>query len=210
MKRNESYEPVGGAVLDNEERAARRACRRQVLGAGVAAALVSIAGRVHADADEEARSRRPAAGDQFVFFEGENQGKVIAPDDIKLNATQTLVWPHDPEKKVALDGSRLNLMLLIRLDPASLSDAEKPHAADGIVAYSAVCTHAGCPVSAWMAKEQVMLCPCHQSEYDPKDVGKAVFGPAPRALAAVPLKISGGVQAAARGFIGRVGIAPMT
>jgi Rieske Fe-S protein len=61
-----------------------------------------------------------------------------------------------------------------------------------------------------MAKEELLLCPCHGSEYNPKDGGKAVFGPAPRGLASLPLKISDGVLAAAGGFIGRVGVAPMT
>jgi Rieske Fe-S protein len=96
------------------------------------------------------------------------------------------------------------------MDPASLQDAEKPHAADGVMAFSAVCTHAGCSVTGWMAKEQLLLCPCHGSEYDPKQAGKCVFGPAPRALAALPLKNADGVLTATGGFIGKVGIAPMT
>jgi Rieske Fe-S protein len=61
-----------------------------------------------------------------------------------------------------------------------------------------------------MPKEQHFQCPCHQSEFDPRDGGKNVFGPAPRGLAALPLKISDGKLQAAGGFIGRVGIAPMT
>ena len=201
---------VGAEQLPGGGQGRGCACRRHVLSAGVAAALVGIAGRARADASDEARSRRPQAGDQFAVVSGDGPVKLIKPDDIKLNAQQILVWPYDPEKKIPLNGSRLNQLLLIRLDPTILSDTEKPRAADGIVAYSAVCTHAGCDVAAWMPKEQLLLCPCHGSEYDPKDGGKAVFGPAPRSLASVPLKISDGVLAAAGGFIGRVGIAPMT
>lgn len=186
------------------------ACRRQVLGAGVAVALVSLAGRTRADETDPNREAHPKPGDQFVFFEGDRQGQVIVPADLKVGVTQIQAWPYDPEKKVPRDGSRLNQILLLRLDPASLSDEEKPRAADGIVAYSAICTHAGCGVTAWMPKEQLLLCPCHGSEYDPKDIGKAVFGPAPRRLASLPLKISDGVLAAAGGFIGHVGIAPTT
>jgi len=185
-------------------------CRRQILGAGVAAALVSLSGRARADEADPNREAHPKAGDQFVFFEGDRQGQVITPADLKLGATQIQAWPYDPEKTVPRDGSRLNQLLLLRLDPASLSDDEKPHAADGIVAYSSICTHAGCGVTAWIPKEQLLLCPCHGSEYDPKDLGKSVFGPAPRRLATLPLKISDGVLAAAGGFIGHVGIAPMT
>ena len=184
------------------------ACRRQILGAGVAAALVSLGGRIRADETDPNREAHPKANDQFVFFEGDRQGLVITPADLKLGATQIQAWPYDPEKKVPRDGSRLNQVLLLRLNPASLSDDEKPHAADGIVAYSSICTHAGCGVAAWMPKEQLLLCPCDGSEFDPKDNGKAVFGPAPRRLASLPLKISDGVPAAAGGFIGHVGIAP--
>jgi len=198
-------------VTRGDDRSAGCACRRQVLAAGIGAAVLAAGGRARSDEPVDPdREAHPQAGDQFVFFEGERQDQVIKPEDIKPGAPQVLAWPYIPAKKVPRDGSRLNQVLLIRFDPAQLSDDEKPHAADGIVAYSAVCTHAGCLVTAWMAKEQLLLCPCHGSEYDPKDLGKAVFGPAPRRLAALPLKISDGVLAAAGGFIGRVGIAPMT
>ena len=187
------------------------ACRRQVLAAGIGAALLAVAGAARSDeAADPDREAHPQPGDQFVFFEGERQGQMIKPEDIKPGAPQVLAWPYIPAKKVPRDGSRLNQVLLIRFDAAQLSDDEKPHAADGIVAFSAICTHAGCLVTAWMAKEQLLLCPCHGSEYNPKDLGKAVFGPAPRRLAALPLKISDGVLAAAGEFVGRVGIAPMT
>jgi len=211
MRPWEIHEPLQGVRADRlAGRTGVCACRRQVLGAGAAAALLSISGRARADDNEEAREAHPKVGDQLVFFEGDRQGKVIAPADVKVGEPQILAWPFDPDKKVPRDGSRLNLVLLMRFDPAGLSENEKPRAADGIVAYSAVCTHAGCTVTGWMPKEQHLLCPCHGSEYDPKQGGKPVFGPAPRSLAALPLKISGGVLAATGGFIGRVGIAPMT
>jgi rieske iron-sulfur protein len=203
---------IGAASDASGPRAvAPRGCiyRRQVLAGGIVAAVGAATGRAGADENDEAKSRHPEAGDQFTFDDPTRKGTVITPDDIKPNAPQILCWPYDPAKKLALDGSRLNQLLLLRLDPASLSEAERPHAVDGIVAYSAICRHAGCVVSAWLAKEQLLLCPCHGSEYDPKDTGKPVFGPAPQPLARVPLKISGGVLAAAGGFIGHIGIAPM-
>lgn len=188
------------------------ACRRGFLGAGVAAALIPLTSPARADDDDdEAKSRHPKAGDQLVFFEGPNQGKPMKAADIKPGGPQILGWPYDPAKKLVLDGTRLNQVLVIRLDPAKLSDAEKPHAADGgIMAFSAICTHAGCTVSGWMQKEQYFLCPCHGSEYSPLLGGKNVFGPAPRPLPPLPLKVSDGVLTAAGGFIGRVGFSPMT
>jgi Rieske Fe-S protein len=186
------------------------ACRREFLGAGIAAALLPVITPARAADDEDAKSAHPKAGDQLVFAEGPHQGQVIKIDDIKAGEAQVLAWPFDPDKKVARDGTRLNQLVVLRMDPASLQEIEKPHAADGVMAFSAVCTHAGCSVTGWMAKEQLLLCPCHGSEYDPKQAGKCVFGPAPRPLAALPLKNAGGVLVATGGFIGKVGIAPMT
>jgi rieske iron-sulfur protein len=182
------------------------ACRRQVLGAGAAAALLMMAGTARADEDDPTREARPKAGDLFVFFEGDHQGTVIKPADLKAGGPPTLAWPFDPQKKVPRDASRLNQVLLVRLDPATLDDKTKPHAAEGIVAYSAICTHAACTVSAWMPEKRWFLCPCHGSEYDPKQDAQAVFGPAPRRLAALPLKIAEGALTAAGSFIGHVGI----
>ena len=105
-------------------------------------------------------------------------------------------WPKDPKTSVVRSGSRLNEILVIRLDPAELDEQTRARAADGIVAYSAICTHAGCPVTAWVKSESsdkdVLKCMCHNSEYDPRASAQVVFGPAPRRLAALPLAIADG------------------
>ena len=81
-------------------------------------------------------------------------------------------------------------------------------AADGIVAYSGVCSHTGCDVSEWIDSTRTLLCPCHDSEFDPARGAEVVLGPAPRRLAALPLAIVDGALEAAGGFIGRVGADP--
>ncbi len=85
------------------------------------------------------------------------------------------------------------MVLLMRFDPATLGDAEKANSADGVVAYSAVCTHQQCWVTDWLKSTQVLQCPCHQSRYDPRHGAKVVGGPAPRPLPALPLKLNNGV-----------------
>ena len=55
-------------------------------------------------------------------------------------------------------------------------------ATTGIVAYSKICTHVGCPVAPLRADHAPLLCPCHQSTFDVADGGKVVFGPAARTL----------------------------
>jgi rieske iron-sulfur protein len=158
-------------------------------------------------ADEDAASERPQPGDLFVFAEGDNEGKIIAPDQVALDEEPVMAWPFDPARKIARDGSRLNQLLLLRLDPASLDEATRSRAADGIIAYSAICSHAGCPVTGWVEDEgkRVLKCFCHNSEYDPRQSSQVVFGPAPRNLAALPVKVVGGALTVAGNFIGKVG-----
>ncbi len=78
---------------------------------------------------------------------------------------------------------------LVRLDPAKFT--AKPPAADidGVVAYSLLCTHAGCPVSLYEQTSGKMLCPCHQSVFDLLSAGRPVAGPAARALPGLPIAV---------------------
>ena len=57
----------------------------------------------------------------------------------------------------------------------------------------------------WLPDKQILDCPCHNSEYDPKAGGRLVSGPSPRGLAALPLHIADG-NLMVRPFIGRLGI----
>jgi hypothetical protein len=163
-----------------------------VLCSGAALALTLLSPTARAEDEDSARSKRPQAGDLLAFFEGDRAGQVIKPDDLKSGGPPALAWPMDPGSKALRDGSRFNQVLLIRLDPNELEEGEKPRAADGVVGFSAICTHAQCTVAGWVEDKQVFQCPCHQSRYDPKHGARVVFGPAPRALPALPLKIDSG------------------
>jgi Rieske Fe-S protein len=118
-------------------------------------------------------------------------------------------WPKDPKTSVVRSASRLNEILIIRLDPAELDEQTKARAVDGILAYSAICSHAGCPVTAWVKSDvgdkEVFKCMCHNSEYDPRAGAQVVFGPAPRRLAALPLMLADTSLSVAGNFIGKVG-----
>ena len=113
--------------------------------------------------------------------------------------------PQDANGTVR-DGSRLNQILLVRLDPAKLQEQTLSRAAQGVVAYSAVCTHAGCDGFGWVADKQTFKCPCHDSQFDPADAGKIADGPATRRLPALPLKIADGLVVVAGSFSARVGV----
>ena len=82
-------------------------------------------------------------------------------------------------------------VLLVRLDPADIKESEerKSWSYDGIVAYSKICTHVGCPVALYEQHTHHLLCPCHQSTFDVTDACKVVFGPASRPLPQLPITV---------------------
>jgi Rieske Fe-S protein len=94
---------------------------------------------------------------------------------------------------------------VLRLDPEGFDSETKEHAADGVVAYSAVCVHTGCDVMNWYPDRLLLECPCHYSTFDPKEGAKVVSGPAPRRLPALPLRTVDNRLVVARPFIGRAG-----
>ena len=148
---------------------------------------------------------RPQEGDQFVFPLGDREGQIITPEDLPLGGPQQLAYPMDPRAKIVRNGSSLNQVLLIRLDPAQLTEDARALAAAGVVAYAATCTHQGCLVSMWRAEAKTLFCACHGAQFDPRDRAQVVDGPAPRRLPMLPLKMVDGVLTAAGGFTGRVG-----
>lgn len=156
-----------------------------------------------APADPHAMS--PQVGDRLVYAEGDRTGTPIEPRDLSLGGPQTLAWPATPDIAVVRDGARANQILLLRLDPTSLDSVTFAHAVDGVVAYGAMCSHAGCVVKAWQENQAVLKCPCHNSRYDPRHNAAVVFGPAPRGLAALPLASTDGLLVVAEPFVGKVG-----
>ncbi|MGH2674266.1 MAG: ubiquinol-cytochrome c reductase iron-sulfur subunit [Actinomycetota bacterium] len=91
--------------------------------------------------------------------------------------------------------------VLIRVDPArlELAPGRLAGAPEGYVAYSKVCTHAGCPVGLYRAQTHLLLCPCHQSTFDVLRGAEPVFGPAARALPQLPIEVD------AEGFLRATG-----
>jgi ubiquinol-cytochrome c reductase iron-sulfur subunit len=94
-----------------------------------------------------------------------------------------------PEHK--LEEKAKAAVLLVRLDPKDLKEdpAKKDWSYDGIVAYSKICTHVGCPVALYEQQTHHLLCPCHQSTFDLTEHCKVVFGPASRALPQLPITV---------------------
>jgi len=155
-------------------------------------------------AAQEARSSRPVAGDLIVRH-GDAAATPLTPADVVAGSTPTIAWPMSPDDKVVRNGSRLNRLVIVRLDAAALAARTRQRAADGVVAYSAVCTHTGCEVGTLLADEQALYCECHQSKFDPRDEAKVTDGPAPRSLPALPLTVVDGRLVVAGPFSTRPG-----
>ncbi|MGH8893729.1 MAG: cytochrome bc1 complex Rieske iron-sulfur subunit [Actinomycetes bacterium] len=80
--------------------------------------------------------------------------------------------------------------IVIRLEPDEIKDRkQRDWSVDGIVAYSKVCTHVGCPVGLYEQQTHHLLCPCHQSTFDVTRDCAVIFGPAARALPQLPLAV---------------------
>ncbi|TXL81761.1 Rieske 2Fe-2S domain-containing protein [Vineibacter terrae] len=185
---------------DDLESPDRRALLTATLAGGVALAFPAAGNAA------DPRMSRPQAGDVFVFAIGDKAKSVITDADLTVGGAPVLAWPMDPQTKTIRDGSRLNQLLIVRLDASSLDETTRGRATDsGIVAYSASCTHALCPVTGWRPEKHIVHCPCHNSEYDISNGAKVVFGPAPRPLPALPLKAVDGAPVAAGAFTGKVG-----
>jgi Rieske Fe-S protein len=146
----------------------------------------------------------PQPDDQLVEVGHEAEAQPLKPGDLAMQDL-TLVWAFDPQKQILRNASRLNMVLLMRFDPTTLGAAQRQLGPDGIVAYSAVCTHQQCWVTDWLTTAQILQCPCHQSQYDLRNGAKVVGGPAPRPLPALPLKLADGVLKVAGPFTDRIG-----
>lgn len=81
--------------------------------------------------------------------------------------------------------------LLIRVNdrPITTRRGRETWSPAGYLAYSKVCTHAGCPVGLYEQARQQLLCPCHQSTFDVLHGCRPVFGPATRSLPQLPLTV---------------------
>jgi ubiquinol-cytochrome c reductase iron-sulfur subunit len=114
-------------------------------------------------------------------------GTRVGPDDMLPGAIQT-VFPGVPGGVKAGDSPTL----LIRLRPGQTIKARKGQASfqwQDFVAFSKICTHAGCPASLYEQQTGRLLCPCHQSQFNVLEDAKPVFGPATRSLPKLPLGV---------------------
>lgn len=131
-------------------------------------------------------------------------GRVVTVNDLEVGGVLTVFpegWENTPMNAI-------DQVVLVR--PATTDLVTRPGretwGPQGYLAFSKVCTHAGCPVGLYQELTQQLLCPCHQSLFDVLTGATNVFGPAPRPLPQLPLYVdSEGVLRAQAGFDEPVG-----
>jgi ubiquinol-cytochrome c reductase iron-sulfur subunit len=119
-------------------------------------------------------------------------GRPIKASDVTIGSVYHVV-PEGlmPGEHGYLEEKAKAAVLLVRVDPSELIETEEraSWSYQGIVAYSKICTHVGCPVALYEQHTHHLLCPCHQSTFDLVDGCKVVFGPATRALPQLPITV---------------------
>jgi quinol---cytochrome c reductase iron-sulfur subunit len=158
--------------------------RRKVLG-GMLGAGLGVFGIVAAF--PLIRSLGPLPGDTLQTtnwgpgtYLVDQQGRRIHRGDMGVGSIAT-VFPEGYENTD--QGQAVDQTILIRAESSSWM----PYTPDGFVAYSKLCTHAGCPVGLYERALELLVCPCHQSMFNIVDKGLPIFGPAPRPLPQLPI-----------------------
>ena len=130
-------------------------------------------------------------------------GTPIKASDIEvgdlINAAPEALFPTEENGYEELEGAPLQsekakgAIIIVRMDPDEITpvSGREEWTVDGIICYSKICTHVGCPISLYERTTHHVLCPCHQSTFDLADGAKVVFGPAARPLPQLPLMEDG-------------------
>ena len=111
-----------------------------------------------------------------------DSGRPLQVSDLDLNSVVT-VFPEGHEN--AADSQTLLIRLPDDVTPPGPSD----WSVSGVVAFSKICTHAGCPVGLYQAETQELFCPCHQSTFSVPEGAEPTFGPATRPLPQLPIGV---------------------
>lgn len=181
---------------------ARRPVLKGALGAAIAVAplpfVVTLVGGLTPDWDIT----------RFSYTAWRNKPKGAAgrrlatdPEDRPIRAADVTsgsvfhVIPHElgelPGEDHFLNEKSKAMVLLVRIPPEELkvSAGREDWNYHGIIAFSKVCTHVGCPVALYEQNTRHLLCPCHQSTFDLTDEARVIFGPAKRPLPQLPIAV---------------------
>ena len=114
-----------------------------------------------------------------------------------VNAAPEALFPTEENGYPEIEGVALNVqkakgaIILVKMEPDEIKSAKgrENWTVDGLICYSKICTHVGCPISLYERTTHHVLCPCHQSTFDLADSARVIFGPAHRSLPQLPLAV---------------------
>jgi ubiquinol-cytochrome c reductase iron-sulfur subunit len=120
-------------------------------------------------------------------------GLPLRPEDLNIG-TLVSASPEGLDKIQEEDGNQNERakasIMLVRMRPSDIKSQQGDGwDYEGIVAFSKICTHVGCPIALYQQRTHALLCPCHQSTFDLSDSGKVIFGPAARPMPQLPITI---------------------
>ncbi|MDQ4039099.1 MAG: Rieske (2Fe-2S) protein [Actinomycetota bacterium] len=183
---------AGGTILAGFERTGftrHKIVRRSLLGAAGALGLLAIMplGGLIKDPNRRAELFTTSWADGIRLVR--DDGTPIRPSDMQPGSLET-VFPAVEGGNRQADAATM----LIRLRREQVAELELPPGREDFVyqdyvAYSKICTHAGCPVSLYEQETGRILCPCHQSQFLVDKGAKPVFGPAARPLPQLPIDL---------------------
>jgi len=192
------------AAVDQDLERIGALTRRRLLGGALAASV----GAIGVAALFPIRSLGPNPGRALLQTPWRAGRRAIGEDGRVVRATAVpsngLVTIFPEGFNGSADGQAVLVRVPVRrLHGTRVADAI---AVGGLVAFSKVCTHAGCPVGLYEAQSHQLLCPCHQSAFDVFERAEPVLGPAARPLPRLPIAIDdAGNVVATGGFSAPVG-----
>jgi ubiquinol-cytochrome c reductase iron-sulfur subunit len=174
-----------------------RITRKGLLGGAAGTALAAIAAALLAPLASFGPFLKTRELQQAPWRRGrrlvDEDGRPYTADDISLGAFYT-AYPEGYERRELIGGP----IVVVRIDPAKLElpRGRERWAPGGILAYSKICTHAGCAVALYrkptfspVEPRPALVCPCHYSTFDPARGAAVIYGPAGRPLPQLPLYV---------------------
>ncbi len=174
--------------------------RRKLIGSGLAGALGLLAVPALVSFADLGPWPLPGLRKETIERTIWTQGTRLVNDvnNLPLKASELVVGQlvnAEPATLAALHGVEHQqakakaAIIVVRMDPNSIKipESRRDWQVDGILCYSKICTHVGCPISLWEQQTHHLLCPCHQSTFDLGNSGVVVFGPAARSLPQLPI-----------------------
>lgn len=176
----------------------RKVLRRSLIGAAIAAPLPGIvllrdlAPVSQGLTDPAEKLRHTIWGDENgLRLVHDTSGEPIKAEDVQLGSAFHVVPSNlaevEPHSQKIIEKSKAAVLLVRLPEDEIVEGAEDGY--HGILAYSKICTHVGCPVALVEQHTHHLLCPCHQSTFDISDGAKVVFGPAKRPLPQLPITV---------------------